>query len=87
MNLWEKLPAADNPAYFDFAEQRTFLGIPHFGDVVSNLPFLFVGVWALLFLLKKRQKDLHITSGLIIAVRHIFIGNLTSKLYFGIAYR
>ncbi len=73
MNLWEKLPAADNPSYFNFAEQRTLLGIPHFGDVISNLPFLFVGVWALLFLAKKKKKDLHVTSGLIIAVSSILI--------------
>lgn len=27
-----------------YADQRTVLGIPHFGDVVSNLPFVVVGL-------------------------------------------
>jgi len=34
--------------YHDFADQRTILGIPHFWNVVSNLPFIAVGaagVW------------------------------------------
>src|SRR5579872_2125467 len=30
--------------YHDFADQRTILGIPHFWNVVSNLPFIAVGV-------------------------------------------
>ena len=36
-------PIAQNPAYHQFADQRAILGIPHFFDVVSNLPFLLVG--------------------------------------------
>ncbi len=31
-------------AYHDFADQRTLLGVPNFWNVVSNLPFLFVGI-------------------------------------------
>jgi hypothetical protein len=30
-------------AYHHFADQRTFFGIPHFANVVSNLPFVLVG--------------------------------------------
>jgi hypothetical protein len=30
--------------YHDFADQRTILGIPHFWNVVSNLPFIAIGV-------------------------------------------
>ncbi len=30
--------------YHDFADQRTIFGIPHFWNVVSNLPFIAVGV-------------------------------------------
>ena len=30
--------------YHDFADQRTILGIPHFWNVVSNLPFIVIGV-------------------------------------------
>lgn len=33
-----------NQAYHQLADQRTILGIPNFWNVVSNLPFLLVGV-------------------------------------------
>jgi hypothetical protein len=38
-------------AYHNFADHRSWLGIPNFGDVASNLPFAIVGVWGLIFLL------------------------------------
>ena len=43
-------PVAQDPAYFLFADQRRMLGIPHFMDVMSNLPFLVVGImgWRLI---------------------------------------
>ena len=31
-------------SYHNFADQRSFLGIPNFGDVVSNLGFVIVGI-------------------------------------------
>lgn len=33
-----------DPAYHDFADIRTILGIPRFGDVVSNAPFTLAGL-------------------------------------------
>jgi hypothetical protein len=33
-----------DPAYHQFADARGFSGIPNFGDVISNLPFLFIGI-------------------------------------------
>ena len=36
-------PIPQDPSYHDFADQRTLLGIPHFWNVVSNLPFVLVG--------------------------------------------
>jgi hypothetical protein len=38
------------PSYHDFADQRVWLGIPHFGDVASNLLFGTVGLWGVLSL-------------------------------------
>jgi hypothetical protein len=32
------------PSYHHFADQRSWLGIPHFGDVASNLAFLLAGL-------------------------------------------
>src|SRR5213078_1427388 len=36
--------------YHRFADQRTLLGIPHALNVLSNVPFLLVGVAGLLYL-------------------------------------
>jgi len=41
-----------NPAYHNFADQRRLLGIPNCLDVVSNVPFLLVGVVGLAVLLR-----------------------------------
>lgn len=40
-------PIAQLPHYHDFADQRTWLGVPHAADVLSNLGFLIVGIWGL----------------------------------------
>ncbi len=37
-------PISQDQRYHDFADQRTILGIPHFWNVVSNLPFIVIGV-------------------------------------------
>jgi len=72
MSFWEKLPATDKPEYFVFADQRNLLGIPHFGDVVSNIAFFLVGAYALFFLLKK-QKNFYTVCGILIAVSSALI--------------
>jgi hypothetical protein len=36
-------PIPQDPAYHGFSDARPWLGIPNFGDVMSNLPFLLVG--------------------------------------------
>jgi hypothetical protein len=47
------LPRIPQPQeYHDFADQRTFLGLPHIGDVISNLAFIVFGLWGLVFLLR-----------------------------------
>ena len=40
-------PMAQLPGYHDFADARTWLGIPRAADVLSNVPFALVGLWAL----------------------------------------
>jgi hypothetical protein len=40
-------------SYHQFADQRSFLGIPHFADVTSNLPFAVIGICGLMFLLQR----------------------------------
>jgi len=51
------LPPISQPlAYHNFADHRSWLGIPNFGDVVSNLPFAVVGLCGLIFLFKRRPE-------------------------------
>ena len=45
------LPAvAQWQSYHDFADQRSFVGVPHAANVLSNLPFLLVGTLGLAWL-------------------------------------
>jgi hypothetical protein len=50
-------PVHQSQAYHHFADQRTFLGIPRCLDVVSNIGFLIVGLWGLLFVLHAGNKE------------------------------
>jgi hypothetical protein len=45
-------PTPQSPSYHRFADRRSFLGIPNFGDVASNLPFAVIGLWGIGFLLR-----------------------------------
>jgi hypothetical protein len=51
-------PFRQDPGYHNFADRRTFLGIPNFGDVVSNLGFLIAGPIALYVCLTKNLGSL-----------------------------
>jgi hypothetical protein len=54
--------------YHHFADQRKLLGIPHFYNVITNLPFLFVGAIGLGAVRKMTDKGLkHIYASIFIA--------------------
>jgi hypothetical protein len=40
-------PIPQDPGYHLFADRRTFFGVPNTWNVLSNLPFLLVGLWGL----------------------------------------
>jgi hypothetical protein len=42
-------PIAQNTEYHSFADTREFFGIPNFLDVITNLPFLLIGLLGLRF--------------------------------------
>ena len=44
------------PDYHQFADKRTFLSLPNAPDVISNLPFVIVGLWALIWLAQARSR-------------------------------
>src|SRR5262245_53708456 len=37
-------PIHQDARYHEFADRRCFLGVPNFADVVSNAPFLIIGL-------------------------------------------
>ena len=45
--LWMHGPIAQWADYHAFADDRAWLGLANAANVLSNLPFLFVGAWAL----------------------------------------
>jgi hypothetical protein len=63
-----------NPAFHNFADQREFFGIPNFFNVVSNLPFLVVGLAGLVIFLKKQIPVRDSLSFIILFVSVIAIG-------------
>jgi len=48
-------PISQPQSYHDFADARTWLGIPRAWDVLSNLPFILVGAFGLYFALRQRS--------------------------------
>jgi len=57
------VPRIPQPAsYHDFADHRSWLGIPNFGNVVSNLPFAVFGLAGLIFLLGSTAKEKFLES-------------------------
>lgn len=42
--LWWVPPIAQDPGYHIFADQRSRFGIPHFWNVISNVPFVVLGI-------------------------------------------
>lgn len=44
-------PILQPQSYHDFADQRSFLGIPNASNVLSNIPFAIAGIWGLCLLI------------------------------------
>lgn len=44
---------AEPKAYHNFADQRSLLGIPNCLNVISNVPFLLVGLWGVIFVMRE----------------------------------
>jgi hypothetical protein len=48
-------PIPQDKGYHVFADARTCLGVPHFGNVASNLAFLIVGAWGVWRCVRERE--------------------------------
>ncbi|UTV29767.1 ceramidase domain-containing protein [Photobacterium atrarenae] len=75
--LYHFAPITQNRNFYQYVDTRTWLGIPNFANVISNLPFLFVGILGL-----ARTWPAH--AG--INPRHLASGNrlLYSTFYLGL---
>jgi len=52
------VPRTPQPlSYHHFADQRSWFGIPNFGDVASNILFLVAGLWGLAFLASESSRE------------------------------
>jgi hypothetical protein len=53
---WYAGPTPQIQSYYDFADQRPMLGVPHALNVLSNLPFIVVGLLGIVFLGGQRSR-------------------------------
>ena len=68
-------PIAQDPAYHQFADQRQFLSIPHALDVLSNLPFLFAGLWGLSLVMQLKQEPSRLVEPWeLVGITILFVG-------------
>ena len=74
--VFSRAPIAQDLAYHNFADRRTFCGIPNMLDVASNLAFLIVGVLGVLFWRR--------AQGLAVSWLVLFAG--TALVFFGSGY-
>jgi hypothetical protein len=61
-------PIAQDPAYHNFADRRAVSGIPNFYNVLSNFPFIIVGVMGLRLLALRRA------SGGLSELKNVYCG-------------
>lgn len=62
--LWPKLLKQDPTSYFEFADTNKIFNISNAWNVLSNLPFLFVGIWGFLRIRKYPINDVIDHSGI-----------------------
>ncbi len=76
-------PIPQPVTYHNFADQRTLLGIPNFGDVMSNLPLGLVGLYGLYALLvrKKLTLDPELQTAYVVFFSGIFTVCFCSAYY------
>ncbi|ABA59385.1 conserved hypothetical protein [Nitrosococcus oceani ATCC 19707] len=69
-------PIPQDLAYHAFVDRRSFLGIPNFFDVVSNLPFVLIGIFGVRASLGRLPRDvLPAWLAFFIAVSFVGVGS------------
>lgn len=72
-------PVPQPEGYSSFADHRTFLGVPSFWNVVSNLAFVAAGGWGLALLFKRRS-----LPGLLAPLRPAWLTFFSAALLVGL---
>jgi hypothetical protein len=67
-------------AYHDFADKRAWLGLPNFGDVVSNVAFATAGAWGLIWLASPAVRERFIEGRGRWAYFAVFLGLLLTAV-------
>jgi hypothetical protein len=62
-------PISQDPAYHNFADERTLFSIPNFWNVISNIPFLILGLTGLYIFIRNNR-----LSRESVAIFTLFIG-------------
>jgi hypothetical protein len=63
--LWLLGPIAQDPDYHHFVDERQLFGVPNFGNVISNLPFVLVAALGLLRLPRLSEAETRIGYALL----------------------
>jgi hypothetical protein len=81
---WVLMPAiAQDPLYHAFADQRTWLGIPHAADVLSNLALLAVGTFGIATLAStRRERSTRATEAGLWCVAVGFVGTAIGSAWY-----
>jgi len=70
-------PAMEQPlSYHDFADANQHLGIPNFGNVMSNLAYLIPGILGLNLLHERHADGLFIDRGEVLPFYAVFLGGV-----------
>ncbi len=70
--LMHRIPQPQD--YFNFADQRSWLGIPNFMDVISNVPFLLAGLGGLAIVFGRHSRASFLTRSERWAYAIFFLG-------------
>jgi hypothetical protein len=68
-------PVIKGPGFHTYADARYWLGIPHVGDVLSNLPFVIVGIMGLVAAQTVTAVPRHLVQLFFLAILGIGLGS------------
>jgi hypothetical protein len=76
-------PLSQDPAYHLLADTRSILSIPNFWNVLSNIPFLLIGLIGMIYIRRGKLKGIlqQLSTGYLVFFSGIFFTGLGSAYY------